>query len=164
MMANKDAYALFSAVHRFLVAGGVDCSVVEETLTFSHGTVRVEDAKCWLTFTGTHLPLVLSDLQMPGFVDGLRRRDDRSMVTVHITHWSRLTGVVSSSVWSSIAAGLRASSVAKQPLPQRQCWPSSKPPVCRPERRKKTFRFACSGDRLHPRTASMDAFDAAPSV
>ena len=82
-----DAYALFSAVHRFLVAGGVDCSVVEETLTFSNGTVRVEDAKCWLTFTGTHLPLVLSDLQMPGFVDGLLA-DDRSMVTVHITQWS----------------------------------------------------------------------------
>ena len=82
-----DADALFAAVHRFLLAGGVVCEQQDATLVFEHGKVQVDERGCWLTFTGDHLPLVSSDLHAPGFVNASLAKD-RSSVTVQLTEWS----------------------------------------------------------------------------
>ena len=67
-----DGAAIFAALRRFLKAGGVTFTVnkKESSLKFDHGKASIEPNGCSITFRGKNLPLVVSDVQQIGFIQG----------------------------------------------------------------------------------------------
>ena len=84
---GSDAEALLSALHRFLKAGGVESSRDGSSLHFDGGHAVAEENGCRFTLSGTHLPLVASDLTAPGFAEGALD-EERTSVSVLLTAWS----------------------------------------------------------------------------
>ena len=83
---QADGAALLSALHRFLRAGGMKCEMEGSTMSFDAGSATAEKHGCRLTFQGEHLPLVDSDMKLPGF-SGAVLDGSRSEVTVLLTAW-----------------------------------------------------------------------------
>ncbi len=65
-----DGSGIFSAIKRFLAAGGVKFSESKDKIEFDFGYVEQVDNGCKVYFKGKSLPLVASDLTQAGFVDG----------------------------------------------------------------------------------------------
>ena len=85
--SQTDGSSLLSALHRFLKAGGMPSTLAGARLSFEAGHAEAEEHGCRLTFNGSHLPLVASDMKLPGFAEG-ELRADRSEVKVVFTAWS----------------------------------------------------------------------------
>lgn len=83
---HADGEKLLAALHRFLKAGGMTCTVDGSTMTFSAGSAVAEEGGCRLTFNGHHLPLVESDMGVSGF-SGADLDESRSVVRVLLTAW-----------------------------------------------------------------------------
>ena len=65
-----DSAGIFSAVKRFLSAGGVEFSETADKLELEFGYVKIVDNGVKVYIKGKSLPLVASDLTQAGFVDG----------------------------------------------------------------------------------------------
>ena len=65
-----DSTAIFSAIRRFISAGGVKFSESNNELTLEFGYVKIVDNGVKIHIKGKSLPLVASDLTQPGFIDG----------------------------------------------------------------------------------------------
>jgi hypothetical protein len=70
--SEGDGAALFSALRRFLKAGNVAMTLnkKETSMNYHFGKASIEDNGCLISFKGKNLPLVTSDLQQVGFVQG----------------------------------------------------------------------------------------------
>lgn len=70
--SEGDGAAIFSAVRRFLKAGGVSMALdkKETSLSFDFGKASIEENGCFISFKGKNLPLVVSDMQQAGFTQG----------------------------------------------------------------------------------------------
>ena len=62
--------AIFSAIKRFISAGGVKFSESNNELILEFGNVKIVDNGGKIYIKGKSLPLVASDLTQAGFVDG----------------------------------------------------------------------------------------------
>lgn len=65
-----DSTAIFSAIKRFISAGGVEFSESNNKLNLEFGYVKIVDNGVKIHIKGKSLPLVASDLTQAGFVDG----------------------------------------------------------------------------------------------
>ncbi|MEC8541450.1 MAG: hypothetical protein VXY53_06395, partial [Candidatus Thermoplasmatota archaeon] len=65
-----DSTAIFSAIKRFLSAGGVNFSESNNQLNLEFGYVKIVDNGVKIHIKGKSLPLVASDLTQAGFIDG----------------------------------------------------------------------------------------------
>ena len=65
-----DSTAIFSAIKRFISAGGVKFSGSSNELILEFGYVKIVDNGVKIYIKGKSLPLVASDLTQAGFVDG----------------------------------------------------------------------------------------------
>ncbi len=65
-----DSIAIFSAIKRFISAGGVEFSESNNKLNLEFGYVKIVDNGVKIHIKGKSLPLVASDLTQAGFVDG----------------------------------------------------------------------------------------------
>ena len=65
-----DSIAIFSAIKRFISAGGVEFSEFNNKLNLEFGYVKIVDNGVKIHIKGKSLPLVASDLTQAGFVDG----------------------------------------------------------------------------------------------
>ena len=65
-----DSTAIFSAIRRFISAGGVKFSESNNELILEFGYVKIVDNGVKIHIKGKSLPLVASDLTQAGFVDG----------------------------------------------------------------------------------------------
>ena len=81
-----DSTGIFSAIKRFLAAGGVEFSEYKEKLEFEFGYVKIVENGCKVYFKGKSLPLVASDLTQAGFVDG-KLPVRRGSCTVTLQDW-----------------------------------------------------------------------------
>ena len=88
-MSEGDGAAIFAALRRFLKAGRVETDLHkgETSLSFGFGEASVSDNGCVITFSGKNLPLVESDVQQTGFVQGSISKN-RSSCTVTMVEWS----------------------------------------------------------------------------
>ena len=68
--AHGAIHGIFSAVKRFLSAGGVEFSEAKDKLDLEFGYVKIVDNGVKVHIKGKSLPLVASDLTQAGFVDG----------------------------------------------------------------------------------------------
>ena len=67
---TSDSAGIFSAVKRFLSAGGVEFSEAKDKLELDFGYVKIVENGVKVYIKGKSLPLVASDLTQAGFVDG----------------------------------------------------------------------------------------------
>jgi hypothetical protein len=83
-----DGAAIFSALRRFLKAGCVAFTVnkKETSLTFHFGKASIVDNGCLISFKGKNLPLVTSDLQQAGFIQG-KLTKTRTSCKVTLVEW-----------------------------------------------------------------------------
>lgn len=81
-----DSTGIFSAIKRFLAAGGVEFSESNEKLELEFGYVKIVENGCKVYFKGKSLPLVASDLTQAGFVDG-KLPVRRGSCTVTLQDW-----------------------------------------------------------------------------
>ncbi len=86
--SEGDGAAIFAALRRFLKAGGVRFRLdkKETSLSFDFGKASVEDNGCLLSFKGKNLPLVTSDVQQAGFVQGTLTKT-RTSCKVTMVEW-----------------------------------------------------------------------------
>ena len=84
---KSDGAALLSALHRYLKAGGLRGDLDGSRLDFDGGHAVAEANGCRFTLTGTHLPLVASDLTGLGFTEGSLDKA-RTSVSVLFTAWT----------------------------------------------------------------------------
>lgn len=86
--SDGDGGAIFSALQRFLKAGGVAVRLnrKKDTLHFGFGKATFKENGCLVSFKGANLPLVASDLLQPGFVSG-KLAKNRSTCSVNMTDW-----------------------------------------------------------------------------
>jgi|TARA_B110000881_G_scaffold94111_1_gene82486 hypothetical protein len=86
--SEGDGAALFSALRRFLKAGSVAFTVnkKETSLTFHFGKASIVDNGCLISFKGKNLPLVTSDLQQAGFIQG-KLTKTRTSCKVTLVEW-----------------------------------------------------------------------------
>lgn len=83
-----DGAAIFSALRRFLRAGGVSMTLdkKETSLRFGFGKASIEDKGCFISFKGKNLPLVTSDVQQAGFIQGSMTKS-RTSCKVTMVEW-----------------------------------------------------------------------------
>ena len=67
---TADSVGIFSAIKRFLSAGGVNFSESNNQLNLEFGYVKIVDNGVKIHIKGKSLPLVASDLTQAGFIDG----------------------------------------------------------------------------------------------
>ena len=86
--SDGDGTAIFAALRRFLKAGGVEFTLnkKETSLTFDYGKASIESNGCLLSFRGKNLPLVASDVQQAGFIQGSITKT-RSSCKVIMVEW-----------------------------------------------------------------------------
>ena len=70
LASATDTTAVFSAVKRFISAGGVKFSESNNELILEYGYVKIVDNGVKIHIKGKSLPLVASDLTQAGFIDG----------------------------------------------------------------------------------------------
>jgi hypothetical protein len=83
---TADSTGIFSAIKRFMAAGGVEFSESKEKLEFEFGYVKIVDNGVKVHVKGKSLPLVASDLTQAGFVDG-KLPARRGSCTVTLQDW-----------------------------------------------------------------------------
>ena len=86
--SDGDGSAIFAALRRFLKAGGVEFTLnkKETSMTFDYGKASIESNGCLLSFRGKNLPLVASDVQQAGFIQGSITKT-RSSCKVIMVEW-----------------------------------------------------------------------------
>ena len=83
---EQDPSSIYSAVKRFLKAGGVKFEEKKQRIEFEFGYAQRVDNGCKIYFKGRSLPLVNSDLMQTGFIDG-KLPVRRGSCTVTIQSW-----------------------------------------------------------------------------
>ena len=83
---TADSTGIFSAIKRFMAAGGVEFFESKEKLEFEFGYVKIVDNGVKVHVKGKSLPLVASDLTQAGFVDG-KLPARRGSCTVTLQDW-----------------------------------------------------------------------------
>tara|TARA_B100000768_G_C11254357_1_gene365661 strand:- start:851 stop:1267 length:417 start_codon:yes stop_codon:yes gene_type:complete len=83
---NEDPSSIYSAVKRFLKAGGIKFEEKKQRIDFEFGYARCVENGCKIHFKGRSLPLVKSDLMQNGFIDG-KLPVRRGSCTVIIQSW-----------------------------------------------------------------------------
>ena len=86
--SEGDGAAIFAALRRFLKAGGVSMTLdkKETSLRFDFGKASIEDKGCFISFKGKNLPLVTSDVQQAGFIQGSMTKS-RTSCKVTMVEW-----------------------------------------------------------------------------
>ena len=86
--SEGDGAAIFAALRRFLKAGGVHTTLNKKktSLSFIFGKASIEENGCLISFKGKNLPLVTSDVQQAGFVQGTMTKT-RSSCKVTMVEW-----------------------------------------------------------------------------
>ncbi|MDA8588392.1 hypothetical protein N9L41_02680 [Euryarchaeota archaeon] len=86
--SEGDGEAIFSALQRFLKAGGVEAKLnkKKDSIKFSFGKASIGERGCKISFKGTDLPLVVSDLLQPGFTHGKLAKDRRTC-SANMVEW-----------------------------------------------------------------------------
>jgi len=82
-----DPEALFLAIIRWFKSQGIQHNVTGAELTFEYGTLVKQKKGCELSFTAQNLPLVPSDVLIPGLVSGVMN-EQRDTVSVVLTQWN----------------------------------------------------------------------------
>jgi hypothetical protein len=83
---EEDPSSIYSAVKRFLKAGGVTFEEKKQRINFEFGYAQCVANGCKIYFKGRSLPLVDSDLTQNGFIDG-KLPVRRGSCTVTIQSW-----------------------------------------------------------------------------
>jgi hypothetical protein len=83
---EEDPSSIYSAVKRFLKAGGVTFEEKKQRINFEFGYAQCVANGCKIYFKGRSLPLVNSDLTQNGFIDG-KLPVRRGSCTVTIQSW-----------------------------------------------------------------------------
>ena len=83
---EEDPISIYSAVKRFLKAGGVLFEEKKQRIDFEFGYAQCVEKGCKIYFKGRSLPLVDSDLIQNGFIDG-KLPVRRGSCTVTIQSW-----------------------------------------------------------------------------
>ena len=83
---EEDPSSIYSAVKRFLKAGGVIFEENKQRINFEFGYAQCVKNGCKIYFKGRSLPLVNSDLMQNGFIDG-KLPVRRGSCTVTIQSW-----------------------------------------------------------------------------
>lgn len=86
--SEGDGKAIFSALQRYLKAGGVQTKLnrKKDSIAFSFGKAKCEPNGCKISFEGENLPLVASDLLQAGFARGVLD-DNREKGSVVMVEW-----------------------------------------------------------------------------
>ena len=83
---NIDVEALFSGVEAFLASRRVDFEINDDSMTYHATRITKHEEGLLINIEHDHLPLVHSDLDRVGFVEG-RLNDDRSSLSVILQMW-----------------------------------------------------------------------------
>ena len=81
-----DVEALFSGVEAFLASRRVDFEINDDSITYHATRITKHEEGLHINIDHDHLPLVHSDLDRVGFVEG-RLNDDRSSLSVILQMW-----------------------------------------------------------------------------
>ena len=81
-----DVEALFSGVEAFLASRRVDFEINDDSITYHATRITKHEEGLLINIEHDHLPLVHSDLDRVGFVEG-RLNDDRSGLSVILQMW-----------------------------------------------------------------------------
>ena len=81
-----DVEALFSGVETFLASRRVDFEINDNRITYHATCITKHEEGLLINIEHDHLPLVHSDLDRVGFVEG-RLNDDRSSLSVILQMW-----------------------------------------------------------------------------
>ena len=81
-----DVEALFSGVEAFLASRRVDFESNDDSITYHATRITKHEEGLLINIEHDHLPLVHSDLDRVGFVEG-RLNDDRSSLSVILQMW-----------------------------------------------------------------------------
>ena len=84
--ASIDVEALFSGVEAFLSSRRVEFDINEDSITYYATSISKHEEGLLIKIEHDHLPLVHSDLDRVGFVEG-RLNDDRSALSVILQMW-----------------------------------------------------------------------------
>ena len=84
--ASIDVEALFSGVEAFLSSRRVEFKVNEDSITYHATRISKHEEGLLITIELEHLPLVHSDLDRVGFIEG-RLNEDRSGLSVILQMW-----------------------------------------------------------------------------
>ena len=84
--ASIDVEALFSGVEAFLSSRRVEFEVHEDSITYHATRISKHEEGLLITIELEHLPLVHSDLDRVGFIEG-RLNEDRSGLSVILQMW-----------------------------------------------------------------------------
>ena len=86
--SEGDGAAIFAALRRFLKAGGVQTVLNknETSLSFDFGKASIKENGCIISFKGKNLPLVDSDVQQAGFIQGSMTKN-RTSCKVTMVEW-----------------------------------------------------------------------------
>lgn len=84
--ASIDVEALFSGVEAFLSSRRVEFEVNEDSITYHATRITKHEEGLLITIELEHLPLVHSDLDRVGFIEG-RLNEDRSGLSVILQMW-----------------------------------------------------------------------------
>lgn len=84
--ASIDVEALFSGVEAFLSSRRVEFEVNEDSITYHATRISKHEEGLLITIELEHLPLVHSDLDRVGFIEG-RLNEDRSGLSVILQMW-----------------------------------------------------------------------------
>ncbi len=81
-----DVEALFSGVEAFLASRRVDFEINDDSISYHATRITKHEEGLLINIEHDHLPLVHSDLDRVGFVEG-RLNDDRSSLSVILQMW-----------------------------------------------------------------------------
>jgi len=81
-----DVEALFSGVEAFLASRRVDFEINDDSIAYHATRITKHEEGLLINIEHDHLPLVHSDLDRVGFVEG-RLNDDRSSLSVILQMW-----------------------------------------------------------------------------
>ena len=81
-----DVEALFSGVEAFLASRRVDFEINDDSIIYHATRINKHEEGLLINIEHDHLPLVHSDLDRVGFVEG-RLNDDRSSLSVILQMW-----------------------------------------------------------------------------
>ena len=84
--ASIDVEALFTGVEAFLSSRRVEFEVNEDSITYHATRITKHEEGLLITIELEHLPLVHSDLDRVGFIEG-RLNEDRSGLSVILQMW-----------------------------------------------------------------------------
>ena len=84
--ASIDVEALFTGVEAFFSSRRVEFEVDEDSITYHATSITKHEEGLLITIEVEHLPLVHSDLDRVGFIEG-RLNEDRSSLSVILQMW-----------------------------------------------------------------------------